>query len=161
MYQYAYLVDFGQDIHEYTDLYTEDAVFQSIPPAGLADIAHTTPRPGNGAVIGHQGLEKWITNEWQARDRLLAAGHYRIHTMIEPDIALDGDRASARSYFQTTDNDNGRIYIVSIGVYKDLFVRSADGRWRMKERLLIRQGAANPGGAVAATATKDSAASQR
>ena len=142
MYQYAYTIDFGQDVREYTDLYTDDAIFQSVaaqPSASaLSTAASATAR---GAVVGRQALEKWITNEWQMRERLLAAGHYRIHEMMEPDITLDGDRATVRSYFQTTDNDNGRIYMVSIGVYKDQFVRSPDGRWRMKERLLLRQGA--------------------
>lgn len=147
MYQYAYTIDFGHDVREYTDLYTDDALFQSIaaPPAGSTSNSGPSAREGSargaGAVVGRQALEKWITNEWQMRERLLAAGHYRIHEMNEPDISLDGDRATVRSYFQTTDNDNGRIYIVSIGVYQDQFVRSPDGRWRIKERLLLRQGA--------------------
>lgn len=29
MYAYAYLIDFGKEVHDYTDLYTEDAVFQN------------------------------------------------------------------------------------------------------------------------------------
>ena len=29
MYSYAYLIDFGKDVHDYTDLYTDDAVFQN------------------------------------------------------------------------------------------------------------------------------------
>jgi hypothetical protein len=147
MYDYAYAIDFGKDVREYTDLYTDDAVFQSVPPpppgsAVPADLAaRAEMRPAAGAVVGRKALEAWITNEWQVRDRLLVAGHYRIHEMMEPDIALDGDSATSRSYFQTTDNDNGHIFVVSIGVYKDTFVRSRDGRWRLKERLLIRQGA--------------------
>jgi hypothetical protein len=159
MYQYAYTIDFGRDVREYTDLYTDDAVFQSIAaplPGSAANAGATAPREGSakgpGAVVGREALEKWITNEWQMRERLLAAGHYRIHAMMEPDISLDGDRATVRSYFQTTDNDNGRIYMVSIGVYQDRFVRSPDGRWRMRERLLLRQGAvaSNAAGANAA-----------
>jgi len=145
MYQYAYTIDFGHDVNEYTDLYTDDAVFQGNAPANPP--AGASAREGRGAVLGRQGLEKWITNEWQGRERLIAAGHYRVHAMVEPDITLDGDHASVRSYFLTTDNDNGRIYMVSIGVYKDEFVRSPDGRWRMKERLLVRQGAVNGAGA--------------
>ena len=80
-------------------------------------------------------------------DDLLAKGHYRIHELISPDITVTGDTASTRSFFQTTDNDNGRIYAVSIGVYKGQMVRGADGKWRIKEWLLIRQGGANPTGA--------------
>jgi hypothetical protein len=152
MHAYAYTIDFGREIHEYTDLYTEDAVFQSVlapAPRGASDWGPISRGPS--AVVGREGLEKWITNEWQVRDRLMAGGHYRIHEMNEPDITLDGDRATVHSYFQTTDNDNGRIFIVSIGVYQDRFVRSPDGRWRMQERILLRQGAVaqNPTGASA------------
>jgi SnoaL-like domain len=155
MYEYAYTIDFGNDVREYTDLYTADAVFQSVasPPRGTVgpvDLAsRAEKRSAHGAVVGRRALEAWITNEWQVRDRMLAAGHYRTHEMMEPDITLNGDSATARSYFQTTDNDNGHIFIVSIGVYKDAFVRSRDGRWRIKERLLIRQGrgANSPGAA--------------
>lgn len=102
-------------------------------------------------MVGREALEKWIVNEWQMREKLMSAGHYRIHEMNEPDITIDGDRAMVHSYFQTTDNDNGRIYMVSIGVYQDQFVRSPDGRWRIKERILLRQGGAarNPTGASA------------
>ena len=94
-------------------------------------------------MVGRQGLEKWITNEWQNRDKNRAAGRFSIHQFVEPDIVLLGDHATVRSYFQTTGNDNGRIYFISIGLYKDTFVRSADGRWRIKERLLVRQGPTN------------------
>jgi SnoaL-like protein len=142
LYQYAYLIDFGHEIREYTNLYTDDAIFQ---PNAANGNTPTSP----GAVVGRAGLEKWITNEWQVRERLIGMGHYRIHETIGSDVALDGDRATVRSYFQTTDNDNGRIYIVSIGVYQDQLVRSPDGRWRIKERLLQRQGSVAPGTAGA------------
>ena len=145
--QYAYLVDFGQNIHEYTDLYTDNAIFQ---PNAANGALPTSP----GAVVGRAGMEKWITNEWQMRERLIAMGHYRLHVFNEPEITLDGDHATARSYFQTTDNDNGRIYVVSIGLYEDKFVRSPDGRWRMKERLLMRQGGVARGTAGAPLETR-------
>jgi hypothetical protein len=157
MYAYAYTVDFGKDTHEYTDLYTDDATFQSVvPPAPGSPVPADLParaalRPSTGAVTGRKALEDWIINEWKMRDNLLAKGHYRIHELISPDITVNGDTASTRAYFQTTDNDNGRIYAVSIGVYKGEMLRGADGKWRIKEWLLIRQGAgANPNAAPAA-----------
>jgi ketosteroid isomerase-like protein len=156
LYAYTYSVDFGKDMHEYTDLYTDDALFQSVAAPGrpwsMSATVEEGSRTGPGAVVGREALEKWITNEWAMRDRLIAAGHYRIHETIAPDVTIDGDRAFAHSYFETTDNDNGRIYIVSIGVYKDELVRSTDGRWRIKERLLLRQGGnAPPAGAKKAS----------
>lgn len=152
--QYTYLVDFGHEVREYTDIYTEDAIFQ-------ANAANGNLPTSPGAVVGREGLEKWITNEWQVRDRLIAMGHYRLHIFSEPEITLDGDRATARSYFQTTDNDNGRIYVVSIGLYEDKFVRSPDGRWRMKERLLMRQGGVARGTAGAPLETRAPAAGKQ
>jgi hypothetical protein len=149
--QYTYLVDFGTDVHEYTDLYTDDAIFQ---PNAANGATPTSP----GASVGRAGLEKWIINEWQMRDRLIAMGHYRLHVFNEPEINVDGDHATARSYFQTTDNDNGRIYVVSIGLYQDKLVRSPDGRWRMKERLLMRQGGVGRGTAGAPLETRTPAA---
>ena len=150
LYAYTYLVDFGHEGREYTDLYTDDALFQSVaaPVPGrtwsMSGSVEEGSRTGPGAVVGREALEKWITNEWAMRERLLATGHYRIHETIEPDITIEGDRAYAHSYFQTTDNDNARIYIVSIAIYKDELVRSTDGRWRIKERLLLRQGGNAP-----------------
>jgi ketosteroid isomerase-like protein len=143
MHAYAYTIDFGREVHEYTDLYTEDAVFDSVPSPAPRGASEWGPvARGRAPVVGREALEKWIVNEWQMREKLMSAGHYRIHEMNEPDITIDGDRAMVHSYFQTTDNDNGRIYIVSIGVYQDQFVRSPDGRWRIKERVLLRQGGA-------------------
>jgi SnoaL-like domain len=152
LYAYTYTVDFGTDVHESTDLYTDDALFQSVAAPGrtwsMSPTVEEGSRTGRGAVVGREALEKWITNEWAMRERLIEAGHYRIHETIAPDVTIVGDRAYVHSYFQTTDNDNGRIYIVSIGVYKDELVRSADGRWRIRERLLLRQGGnAPPAGA--------------
>jgi hypothetical protein len=151
--QYAYLVDFGHDVSQYTDLYTDDAIFQ---PNAANGATPTSP----GVSAGRAGLEKWIINEWQMRERLISMGHYRLHMFNEPEIVLDGDRATARSYFKTTDNDNGRIYVVSIGLYEDKFVRSPDGRWRMKERLLTRQGGVARGTAGAPLETRAPAARQ-
>jgi len=150
LYAYTYAIDFGHNVREYTDLYTEDALFQSVaaPVPGrtwsMSPTVAEGSRTGPGAVVGREALEKWITNEWAMRERLLAAGHYRIHETIAPDVTIDGDRAYVHSYFQTTDNDSGRIYMVSIGVYRDELVRSADGHWRIRERLLLRQGGNAP-----------------
>ena len=77
----------------------------------------------------------------------LAEALFGIRPILGGQVVLDGDRAYVHSYFQTTDNDAGRIDIVSIGLYKDQLVRSADGRWRIKERLLLRQGGNAPAGA--------------
>jgi len=156
MYAYAYTVDFGKETREYTDLYTDDATFLSVPPPAPGSpvapdlAARAALRPATGAVTGRKALEDWIINEWKMRDQMLAKGHYRIHELISPDITLNGDTASTRAFFQTTDNDNGRIYAVSIGVYKGEMVRGVDGKWRIKEWLLIRQGpGANPNAAPA------------
>ena len=96
--QYAYLVDFGHDVSQYTDLYTDDAIFQPNAANGA------THQPG--VSVGRAGLEKWITNEWQMRERLISLGPLSATCLTSLRSLLDGDRATA-SYFQITDNDNG------------------------------------------------------
>jgi hypothetical protein len=72
--EYVYTGDFGKDPRHYTDLYTEDAVFQSIasPPSGSAvatDLAARADKgTGTGAVVGRHALDEWIINEWRMRD---------------------------------------------------------------------------------------------
>ncbi len=53
---------------------------------------------------------------------------------------IDGDRATVRSYFCTMRETEEGPLLYSMGQYLDVFVRCTDGRWRMKERHLSREG---------------------
>jgi hypothetical protein len=70
-------------------------------------------------------------------------------------IAVDGDRATARSYVQAVlmlqPNDSTN-WVDALGHYDDVFVRTPDG-WRISERV-SRTARTLTGGDIAAAATK-------
>jgi 3-phenylpropionate/cinnamic acid dioxygenase small subunit len=77
------------------------------------------------------------------------------HRMSNIVIAVDGDRATVRSYVQAVlmlqPNDSTN-WVDALGHYDDVFVRTPDG-WRISERV-SRTARTLTGGDIAATATK-------
>ena len=77
------------------------------------------------------------------------------HRMSNIVIAVDRDRATARSYVQAVlmlqPNDSTN-WVDALGHYDDVFVRTPDG-WRIKERV-SRTARTLTGGDIAAAATK-------
>ena len=77
------------------------------------------------------------------------------HRMSNIVIAVDGDRATARSYVQAVlmlqPNDSTN-WVDALGHYDDVFVRTANG-WRISERV-SRTARTVTGGDIAAAATK-------
>jgi hypothetical protein len=77
------------------------------------------------------------------------------HRMSNIVIAIDGDRATARSYVQAVlmlqPNDSTN-WVDALGHYDDVFVRTPDG-WRINERV-SRTARTLTGGDIAAAATK-------
>jgi ketosteroid isomerase-like protein len=64
-----------------------------------------------------------------------APERYHKHLLIEPRISIDGDRATVESYYARLDKYPDGPGIRSFGRYRDLLVRSDDGRWRFQERV--------------------------
>ena len=77
------------------------------------------------------------------------------HRMSNIVIAVDGDRATVRSYVQAVlmlqPNDSTN-WVDALGHYDDVFVRTPDG-WRISERV-SRTARTLTGGDIAAAATK-------
>ena len=77
------------------------------------------------------------------------------HRMSNMVIAVDGDRATVRSYVQAVlmlqPNDSTN-WVDALGHYDDVFVRTPDG-WRISERV-SRTARTLTGGDIAAAATK-------
>jgi ketosteroid isomerase-like protein len=116
LYQYGHSIDYGWR-EEWLDCWTEDAVLRwpHATYAGRAEIGR--------AFDGHSH----------------APDAYHKHFLAEPRIRLSGDRATVDSYF-TRINDSPQGPVVrSFGRYRDVVVRCADGRWRIKERVLERE----------------------
>jgi len=135
--QYVHAIDQGQDPAEFSDCFTENGVWWSSidgPFAGLGGSRHE----------GRKDIEKWFADMPRASkgsadpaDPRGKAKHY----LISPDIRLEGDRATVESYhLETTASKEGPL-ITSMGRYLDVLVRCPDGRWRIEDRHLCREGA--------------------
>jgi hypothetical protein len=77
------------------------------------------------------------------------------HRMSNFVIAVDGDRATVRSYVQAVlmlQPDDSTNWVDALGHYDDVFVRTPDG-WRISERV-SRTARTLTGGDIAAAATK-------
>ena len=77
------------------------------------------------------------------------------HRMSNFVIAVDGDRATVRSYVQAVlmlQPDDSANWVDALGHYDDVFVRTADG-WRISERV-SRTARTLTGGELAAEATR-------
>ena len=116
LYAYAYSLDYG-DRDEWIDCWTETAVLE------------------------------WPHETFEGRERIGEAfdGHshapeaFHKHLLVEPRVRLDGDRATAQSYFSRLNDSPDGPVIRSFGRYRDVLVRDDDGAWRFEERRLDRE----------------------
>jgi hypothetical protein len=60
--------------------------------------------------------------------------------VVDPKINVEGDRASAMSYFMRVDQGDDHPWVHSMGRYLDQFRRCPDGRWRFLERRAESEG---------------------
>lgn len=129
--QYASAED-RVDPAAFADAFTEDGVWWSSidgPWAGTGGSRHE----------GREDLMRWhagITDVWGPEPRARTK-----HYLIGPDIRLDGDHATAESYLLSVAASPDGPKVVSMGRYLDRLVRCSDGRWRIQERHLAREGA--------------------
>jgi len=115
----AFLSDEG-DIEEYGSVYTEDATWSAgaATNAGLAEIkASSAARRADGTT---------------------GPGSHNRHITIPVDVHVDGDRATAVSYFLFVGSVETAPQIKRFAVYDDTFVKTSDG-WRCSSRT-VRQG---------------------
>jgi hypothetical protein len=123
MYDYGYGIDYGEE-ELWLDCWGEDSelAFVWTGPG--------TPRLTDRRFRGHEELRGFFRNHTHTPDL------YHKHFLVEPRIQVEGDRATVSSYFArldiTLDEDP---YVTSFGRYRDVFVRNADGRWRIGERV--------------------------
>jgi ketosteroid isomerase-like protein len=136
--QYVHEIDQGEDPAAFGDCFTDDGIWWASidgPFAGLGGSRHE----------GRTDIEHWFSG--MPRLKKEAAGAQTTprgkskHYLISPDIQVDGDRATAESYHLETTADQIGPLITSMGRYLDVLVRCPDGRWRIAERHLCREGA--------------------
>jgi hypothetical protein len=118
-------------------------------PQDLTDIFTPDARwfiPGFGWGEGIEAIVKML-------ERALSGYAHLVQTVHGSLIALDGDRAKARSYITEFGCDYERRNVTMTGVYEDTMVRD-DGHWRFSERhfTFLYRGRVEPAGKHYSTA---------
>ena len=119
----AQLADDG-DLNEYVSLFAEDGVWEG-PPG---------PRAGSRNVRrGHADILAG------ARERRAAGiqgpNTHTHHVVTNTAIRLDGDTATAKSFYMYLTNTRQKPEVTTMGVYDDTLRRAADG-WKMARRVI-------------------------
>ena len=127
--RYARSIDEARDIELFLDCFTETALW----------VVERAGRWANGTaemrIEGRPALRSWFEGYASRRQ----PDHAGKHAYLPPAIAIDGDRAVVDSYyFILTATESGPL-VHSFGRLYDVFVRCADGRWRIQERRLSRE----------------------
>jgi ketosteroid isomerase-like protein len=112
LYMYGHGLDYGLE-DEYRDIWLEDAVLAW---------------PERPPFEGRDAIMAAFNKHTHAPDV------FHKHFMVEPRIAIEGDRATVDCYFARLDNYPDGPEVKSFGRYRDVLVRCDDGRWRFKER---------------------------
>jgi ketosteroid isomerase-like protein len=121
MYAYGRALDYG-DREGFLDCFTDDADY-------VVDM-----RLGGAAVLSFHGREELAGyHDWHTH----APDAWHKHVATNPAITIDGDTATAVSYFLRLDSDaetGAPSAVSSSGRYVDEFVRGHDGGWRIRSR---------------------------
>ncbi|MBI2857561.1 MAG: nuclear transport factor 2 family protein [Chloroflexi bacterium] len=125
LYQYGHSIDYGLD-EEWLDCFAEDGVFDLRSRGGLLlpDMKHPL-----GKYQGRDALTQFIARSAKPPAK------YRKHLLIEPRIAIRGNKATAVSYYASLHEEKGTPFLRAFGRYIDRLVKCPDGKWRIQERV--------------------------
>ncbi len=122
---YGHYIDYGLKA-EFADLFTEDAVYHVMfRGETMQDIG--VPQP-NGGIKGRDTIHAYVNAHTNA------PAMFHKHMTSGSLIRLDGDKATAETYYQRLDEDDNGAFIMAFGRYVDDFIRCADGKWRFAKR---------------------------
>jgi ketosteroid isomerase-like protein len=121
LYRYGHSIDYG-DEESWVDCFTEDGVFD-VRPRGKDGY------PPSRLISGREELKAFIARHTRAPEL------WHKHGLIEPQIEVDGDTATVRSYLAVFMEHDGEPLLRVFGRYRDRMVRGEDGRWRFQERI--------------------------
>ena len=113
----AQLADSG-DLDEYLTLFTEDASWAM---------------PGVEPRVGHADIRSGA--EQRRASKLQGPGAHSRHVLTTTAVRLDGDQATARSYWMFLTNTAEQPTISLTGQYDDVLQRVGDG-WRLAQRVI-------------------------
>jgi hypothetical protein len=133
--RYSWAKDHGDDATLLKDCFTDDGTFTWYPTGKWSE-------PSTARFEGRDAIVAWDEEVIANRNR---PGKFGKHMLSLPTISLDGDRAEVETYLvRVVESDAGPV-IGTMGRYRDVFVRCDDGRWRIQERRLEREGTNPPG----------------
>jgi 3-phenylpropionate/cinnamic acid dioxygenase small subunit len=121
MYRYGHTIDVG-DEDGWLECFAEEGVFAA---------RSERPQYPPFHIEGRAALRDFIQKHTRP------PGLWHKHLLVEPLIEVDGDHATARSYFVVLVEHEGRPTVRVFGRYADRLSRAADGRWRFAERLAM------------------------
>ena len=129
LHAYGHSIDYGLK-EKFADLFTEDGVYlvlmRGVPVPSLAGVPHSA-----SGIKGRDLILQYV------RGHSNAPAMWHKHFLVEPAIRRESDNeASVESYFARLDEDDNGAYILAFGRYRDRVVRSPDGKWRFKERIV-------------------------
>ena len=116
--RYSHTIDYGRQ-QEWAECFTPDGVFDVFTVAGKP----VHKENGRDELFRYLGTKK------------LPPRRYDKHVLAAPLIEVEGETATAQSYFiMFSSNDGSAPFIGVYGRYKDTLVKEG-GRWYLKERL--------------------------
>jgi len=105
-----------KDFSGYAALFAEDGEFVAL----------------GGTAKGREGIEELV--DGMRGNLLTAAVGDDLHIVVNPEIRVDGDRATARStWIYVVRGDDDEPTLCKVGHYEDELVRE-DGEWRFARR---------------------------
>ena len=143
LYRYGHSIDYGLE-QDWLDCFTADGAF---------DVRYRVGTRPSRRFEGRDALATFVAAHSRAPQR------WHKHLLFEPMVEVDGDRASARSYFARLDaSDDGTPFVRAFGRYLDELVRGPDGEWRFAERIAeVEAVAAGPAGGYSDGANAEAA----
>ena len=121
LYAYGTALDYG-DRDLFLDCFTADASYV---------VVMRLEAQAGFTFHGHDELRGYFDNHTHA------PAAYHKHVTVNPAITIDGDEASASSYFLRVDSgqESAPAVVFASGRYVDKLTRDDRGRWRIVSRL--------------------------
>jgi hypothetical protein len=130
LHRYGHALDYGLEA-EFVDCFTEDALWDVRPTRDSV----RAELERNGRLPAHHQGRAALRQFAEAHTRPPERWHK--HFVMDARIKVQGDEATAISYFMRVDGDRvgSGAYIRTFGRYRDQLVRGSDDRWRFRERI--------------------------
>jgi hypothetical protein len=128
VFRAAHELDYGNDAAVFADLFTETGGFHASSKGPMAG-------PASSGHFGHDALQQFFLHH---QDRG-TPGHFTKHLLTNPNVVVDGDRATVDSYLVVLHENEDGPWLFAMGRHRDVLLRCPDGRWRFQDRHFERE----------------------